>query len=61
LGLRGSFQRQVERVRSIDHASQAVAEELADGDRHARLLDTTSSSLAGTSSALLQRLSNLQA
>jgi methyl-accepting chemotaxis protein len=60
-GLRGSFQRQVERVRSIDHASQAVAEELADGDRHARLLDTTSSSLAGTSSALLQRLSNLQA
>ena len=60
-GFRGSFQRQVERVRSMDQASQAVARELAEGDRHARLLDTTSSSLADTSSALLQRLSNLQA
>ncbi|MDB5856800.1 MAG: chemotaxis protein, partial [Ramlibacter sp.] len=60
-GFRGTFQRQVEQVRSMDHASQAVAEGLADGDRHAHLLDATSSSLTGTSSSLLQRLSNLQA
>lgn len=60
-GFRGSFQRQVDRVQSMDQESQALAAALEDGDRHARLLDATSASLADTSSALLQRLSNLQA
>ncbi len=60
-GFRGSFQRQVDRVQSMDHASRALAEALQAGDRHARLLDATSASLANTSSALLLRLSNLQA
>ncbi|MGV3571630.1 MAG: methyl-accepting chemotaxis protein [Ramlibacter sp.] len=60
-GFRGSFERQVERVRSMEQESQALARALEDGARHARLLDATSASLAQTSSALLQRLSNLQA
>lgn len=60
-GFRGSFQRQVERVQSMDHESQVLAGALEDGDRHARLLDETSAALSHTSSALLQRLSNLQA
>lgn len=60
-GFRGSFQRQVDRVQSMDHASQALAEALQAGDRHARLLDATSASLTNTSTALLLRLSNLQA
>ena len=60
-GFRGSFERQVERVQSMDVESRALAAALEDGDRHARLLDATSASLSQTSSALLQRLSNLQA
>lgn len=60
-GMRGSFQRQVERVQSMDRESQALADALADGQRHGELLDQTSASLAHTSTALLQRLSNLQA
>lgn len=60
-GVRGSFQRQVGRVASMDRESQAMAEALADGQRNAQLLDQTSASLAHTSTALLQRLSNLQA
>ncbi len=60
-GVRGSFQRQVQRVQSVDRESQALAQALDDGHRHAQLLDQTSGSLTQTSSALLQRLSNLQA
>jgi methyl-accepting chemotaxis protein len=60
-GFSGSFQRQVDRAQSMDQESQALAEALEDGDRHVRLLDETSASLTYTSSALLQRLSNLQA
>ena len=60
-GFRGSFQRQVERVQFMDRESQELAAALADGDRQARLLDETSASLAHTSSALTQRLTNLQA
>jgi methyl-accepting chemotaxis protein len=60
-GFSGSFQRQVDRVQSMDKESQALAKALADGDRHVRLLDQTSASLTHTSSALLQRLFNLQA
>jgi methyl-accepting chemotaxis protein len=59
-GLRGGFQRQVRQVQSMDQASQALAEALADGERHAQLLDQTSASLTQTSTALMQRLSNLQ-
>jgi methyl-accepting chemotaxis protein len=60
-GFRGSFERQATRVRSMEQESQALALALEDGARHAQLLDATSASLAQTSSALLQRLSNLQA
>lgn len=60
-GVRGSFQRQVDRVQAMDQESQGLAAALEDGDRHVRLLDETSASLTQTSSALLQRLSNLQA
>jgi methyl-accepting chemotaxis protein len=60
-GFRGSFQRQVERVQFMDRESQELAAALADGDRQARLLDETSASLTHTSSALTQRLTNLQA
>jgi methyl-accepting chemotaxis protein len=60
-GVRETFQRQVDRAQSMDRDSQALAAALDDGHRHAQLLDQTSSSLATTSSALLQRLSNLQA
>jgi methyl-accepting chemotaxis protein len=60
-GFRGAFQRQVQQIQAMDEESQALAEALADGDRHARLLDETSASLTHTSTALLQRLSNLQA
>ena len=60
-GFRGSFQRQVERVQAMDRESQALADALADGDRQAGLLDQTSASLTHTSTALLQRLSNLRA
>jgi methyl-accepting chemotaxis protein len=60
-GFRGSFQRQVDRVQAMDAESGALAGALEDGLRHARLLDETSASLTHTSTALLQRLSNLQA
>jgi methyl-accepting chemotaxis protein len=60
-GFRGSFQRQVGRVQEMRRESQALAEALEDGHRHAQLLDQTSASLTHTSSALLHRLSNLQA
>jgi methyl-accepting chemotaxis protein len=60
-GFRESFQRQVDRVQYMDRESQALAHALADGERHARLLDETSASLSQTSAALTQRLSNLQA
>jgi methyl-accepting chemotaxis protein len=60
-GFRGSFERQVERVQAMDRECQALGAALEDGDRHGRTLDETSASLARTSSALLQRLSNLQA
>ena len=60
-GVRDTFERQVERVQSMDQESQALAAALDDGNRHAQLLDATSASLTQTSSALLQRLSNLQA
>jgi hypothetical protein len=60
-GFRGTFQRQVDRVQSLDQESRALADALGDGMRHAHLLDETSASLAHTSTALLQRLSNLQA
>ena len=60
-GFRETFQRQVQRVQSMDRESQALAAALADGHRHAELLDRTSASLTHTSTALLQRLSNLQA
>ncbi len=60
-GFSDSFQRQVDRVQSMDNESQALAQALEHGDRHVRLLDQTSASLTHTSSALLQRLSNLQA
>jgi methyl-accepting chemotaxis protein len=60
-GVRETFQRQVDRVQSMDRESQALASALEDGHRHAQLLDHTSSSLTQTSGALLQRLSNLQA
>jgi methyl-accepting chemotaxis protein len=60
-GFRGTFQRQVERVQFVDREARAVAAALADGDRHARMLDETSASLAHTSAALTQRLTNLQA
>jgi methyl-accepting chemotaxis protein len=59
-GFRGTFQRQVDRVQSMDRDSQALALALEDGHRHAELLDRTSASLTHTSTALLQRLSNLQ-
>jgi methyl-accepting chemotaxis protein len=52
------------RIAALDssaRSNQALAEALEDGDRHVRLLDETSASLTYTSSALLQRLSNLQA
>jgi hypothetical protein len=45
----------------MDMDSQALAAALEDGNRHAQLLDQTSASLTHTSTALLQRLSNLQA
>ena len=61
LGFRSSFERQAERAQSLDQESQDLAEALRDGDRHAHLLNQTSASLTQTSSALLQRLSNLQA
>ena len=60
-GFRGSFQRQVERVQSMGQESAALAEAVEDGYRQARVLDETSASLTHTSTALLQRLSNLQA
>lgn len=60
-GVRETFQRQVERVHAMDREAQALAAALEDGQRHGQLLDQTSSSLTKTSSALLQRLSNLQA
>jgi hypothetical protein len=60
-GFRGTFQRQMEHVQVMDHESQALAAALEDGNRHARLLDETSASLTHTSTALMQRLSNLQA
>lgn len=60
-GFRGSFQRQVERVQSMEQESQALADAVEDGYRQARVLDETSASLTHTSTALLQRLSNLQA
>ena len=60
-GIRETFQRQVDRAQSMDRESQALAAALEDGHRHAELLDATSSSLTQTSTALLQRLSNLQA
>lgn len=60
-GFRGSFQRQVGRVQAMDRESQALATALEEGRSHADLLDATSASLAQTSEALLQRLSNLQA
>ncbi|MBC5784025.1 methyl-accepting chemotaxis protein [Ramlibacter sp. USB13] len=60
-GFRDTFQRQVDRVQSMDRESQALASALDDGHRHAELLDRTSASLTQTSTALLQRLSNLQA
>ena len=60
-GIRETFQRQVQRVQSMDRESQALAAALDDGHRHAELLDRTSASLTHTSTALLQRLSNLQA
>jgi len=60
-GIRETFQRQVDRVQSMDRESQALAAALNDGHRHAELLDQTSASLTHTSTALLQRLSNLQA
>lgn len=59
-GFRGSFQRQVDRVQAMDAESGALAGALEDGLRHARLLDETAASLTHTSTALLQRLSNLQ-
>ena len=61
LGFRDTFQRQLEQVQTLGQESHALAEALQAGDRHARLLDATSSALAQTSSALLRRLSNLQA
>jgi methyl-accepting chemotaxis protein len=60
-GFRGSFERQVERVRAMERECLALGTALEEGHRHARLLDETSASLAQTSTALLQRLSNLQA
>jgi methyl-accepting chemotaxis protein len=60
-GLRGSFQRQVERVQALERESHALGDALEDGYRHGRLLDETSASLTHTSTALLQRLSSLQA
>jgi methyl-accepting chemotaxis protein len=60
-GFRGSFERQADRVQAMDEESRALAAALGDGLRHARLLDETSASLTHTSTALLQRLSNLQA
>lgn len=60
-GFRGSFQRQVERVQSLDATSGTLADALADGQHHAAMLDRTSASLTDTSTALLQRLSNLRA
>jgi methyl-accepting chemotaxis protein len=60
-GFSGSFQRQADRVQLMHGESQALAEALEEGLRHERLLDATSASLAHTSTALLQRLSNLQA
>jgi methyl-accepting chemotaxis protein len=59
-GFRGTFQRQVDRVQALERDSQALAAALEDGHRHARLLDEASASLAQNSTALLQRLSNLQ-
>ena len=59
--VRETFQRQVERVQAMDRDSQALADALADGQKHGQLLDATSASLTHTSTALLQRLSNLQA
>jgi methyl-accepting chemotaxis protein len=60
-GFRGSFQRQFERVQSMGQEAEALADAVADGHQQARVLDETSASLAQTSTALLQRLSNLQA
>lgn len=60
-GFRASFQRQVDRVRFMQQDSQALGEALEEGHRHAQLLDQASASLTHTSTALLQRLSNLQA
>ncbi|GAC1600486.1 MAG: hypothetical protein NVS3B2_02680 [Ramlibacter sp.] len=60
-GFSDSFQRQMDSIQSMDQESQALAEALEEGDRHVRLLDQTSASLAQTSSALMQRLANLQA
>jgi methyl-accepting chemotaxis protein len=60
-GFSGSFQRQVDRVQLMNQDSEALAEALEDGLRHERLLDETSASLGQTSTALLQRLTNLQA
>lgn len=60
-GIRASFERQVARVQAMEEESRALAQALEDGRRNARLLDETSASLTHTSTALLQRLSNLQA
>lgn len=60
-GFSDSFQRQMDSIQSMDQESQALAEALQEGDQHVRLLDQTSASLAQTSSALMQRLANLQA
>ncbi|MEJ8836604.1 methyl-accepting chemotaxis protein [Ramlibacter sp. AN1133] len=60
-GFRGTFQRQVERVQAMERECQSLGTALEDGYRHGRLLDETSASLTHTSTALLQRLSSLQA
>jgi methyl-accepting chemotaxis protein len=60
-GFRGSFQRQVDRVQAMERECEALGSALEEGYRHGRMLAETSASLTQTSTALLQRLSNLQA
>lgn len=59
-GFRDSLQRQADRIGAMDRESQGLVEALRGGQGHARLPDATSRALAHTSTALHQRLSNLQ-